>query len=126
MPLKSSFCGDDLAASKPRLLPGLVTKRDGRVIPAQVERLRPRHLAGRVVRPVAVEPDDAPLDAPARADHPGVLGDGIVDDVPAAVRDFDDAAAETAWNGLRRPRAKGGLAHLLEIEDAQIGRPVHV
>src|SRR5262245_52265743 len=90
------------------------------------ERLRPRHLAGRVVGPVAVEPDDAPLDAPAGTDHAAILGDGIMDDVPAAVRDLDDAAAETAWNGLCGPRAERGLADLLEIEDAQIGGPVHV
>src|SRR5262245_9801611 len=49
-----------------------------------------------------------------------------MDDVPAAVRDLDDAAAETAWDGLRGPRAERGLAVLLEIEDAQIGGPVHV
>src|SRR5262249_53772915 len=88
-------------------------------------RLRPRHFAGRVVGPVAVEPDDAPLDAPAGADHAAILGDGIVDDVSAAVRDFDDAAAEAAWNGLRGPRAERGLADLLEIDDPQIGGPVH-
>ena len=49
-----------------------------------------------------------------------------MDHVPAAVGDFHDAAAEAAWNGLRGPRAERGLAHLLEIEDAQIGRPIHV
>ena len=38
----------------------------------------PRHLAGRVVGPVAVEPDHAPFDAPGRADHAGVLADGVV------------------------------------------------
>src|SRR5262249_52759869 len=54
------------------------------------------------------------------------LGDGIMDDVPTAVRDFDDAAAEPAGNGLRGPGAERGLADLLEIEDAQIGVPVHV
>src|SRR5262249_43219132 len=79
------------------------------------EQLRPRHLAGRVVGPVAVEPDDAPLDAPGGADHAAILGDGVMNDVPAAVRDFDDAAAEPAWNGLRGPGAERGLADLLEI-----------
>src|SRR5712671_4391961 len=93
---------------------------------ATPRRLRPRHLARRAICPVAVEADDAPLDTPARADHAGVLGDGVVDHVAAAVGDFDDAATETAWNGLRGPRAERGLAHLLEIEDAQIGGPVHV
>src|SRR5260370_6388633 len=89
-------------------------------------RLRARHLAGGVVGPVAVEPDDAPLDAPARADHAGILDDGIMDDVSAAIRDLDDAAAVAAWNGLRGPRAERGLANVLEIEDAQVGRPVHL
>src|SRR5262245_43719256 len=49
-----------------------------------------------------------------------------MDDVPAAVRDLDDAAAEAARNGLRGPRAERGLADLLEIDDPQIGGPVHV
>src|SRR5262249_40928357 len=89
-------------------------------------RLGARHLASGIVSPVAIEPDDAPLDAPARADHAGVLGDGIMDGVSAAVGDLDDAAAVAAWNGLRGPRAKRGLADVLEIEDAQIGCPVHV
>src|SRR5262249_50583038 len=88
-------------------------------------RLGARHLASGIVSPVAIEPDDAPLDAPARADHAGVLGDGIMDGVSAAVGDLDDAAAVAAWNGLRGPRAKRGLADVLEIEDAQIGCPVH-
>ena len=93
---------------------------------SNLRQLRPRHLARWIIRPVAVEADDAPLDPPARADQAGVLGDGVMDHVSTAVGDFDDAAAETAWNGRRGPRAEGGLAHLLEIENAQIGRPVLV
>src|SRR5215468_2929475 len=88
--------------------------------------LRARHLATGIVSPIAIEPDDAPLDAPARADHAGVLGDGIMDGVSAAIGDLDDAATVAAWNGLRGPRPERGLADVLEIEDAQIGRPVHV
>src|SRR5262245_13752875 len=73
-------------------------------------RLRPGHLAGRIIGPVAIEPDDAPLDAPARADHAGVLGDRIVDSVLAAVGDLDDPAAEAAWNGVGGPGPERGLA----------------
>src|SRR5262249_32205305 len=87
---------------------------------SNLRRLRPRHLARWIIRPVAVEADEAPLDPPARADHAGILGDRVMDHVPATIGDFDDAAAEAAWNGLRGPRAERGLAHLLEIEDAQI------
>src|SRR5262245_18514288 len=77
-----------------------------RVTPtAEALRLWPGHPAGGVIGPVAVEPDDAPLDAPARADHAGVLGDRIVDGVLAAVRDLDDAAAEAARNGVGGPGA---------------------
>src|SRR5260370_37572620 len=89
-------------------------------------RLRARHLAGGVVGPVAVEPDDAPLDAPARADHAGILDDGIMDDVSAAIRDLDDAAAVAAWNGLPGLPAERGLANVLDIEAWPVGRPVHV
>src|SRR5258708_37585528 len=92
-------------------------RRDGGHQPqAHGARLWPRHLAGGVVGPIAVEPDDAPRDAPAGAVHAAILGDGIIDDVPAAVRDLDDAAAKPAWNGLRGPGAERGLADLLEIE----------
>src|SRR5262245_54377113 len=98
-----------------------------RVTPtAEALRLWPGHPAGGVIGPVAVEPDDAPLDAPARADHAGVLGDRIVDGVLAAIRDLDDAAAEAAWNGVGGPGPERGLADLLEEQDAQISRPVHV
>src|SRR5947208_3511929 len=39
----------------------------------------PRHLAAWVVGPVAVEPDDAPFDAPACAEPTAVLDDCIMD-----------------------------------------------
>src|SRR5712672_1213260 len=110
--------------------PRLVQPRNGpplsqfNRLAANPRALRPPHLAHRVIRPVAVEADDAPLDTPTRADHAAVLGDGVMDHVSAAVGDFDDAAAEAAWNGLRGPRAERGLAHLLEIEDAEISGPV--
>src|SRR6476620_9122845 len=88
-------------------------------------RLRLRHLAGRVVRPVAIEADHAPLDTPAGADHPGVLGDRVVDGMLAAVGDLDDPATEAARNAVGRPGAERGLADPFEIDDPEIGDPVH-
>src|SRR5215831_11044971 len=85
-----------------------------------------RHLAGGTVGPVAIEPDHAPLDPPAGADHAGVLGDAVVDRLLAAVRGLDDTAAEAARNAVGGPRPKGGLAQPLEIHDLEIGIPVLV
>src|SRR4030088_128969 len=84
----------------------------------------PRHLAGRIVGPVAVEADHAPLDTPIGTDHAGVLGDGVVDGVLAAVGDFDDAAAESTWDGLCGPRTKCRFADLREIDDSEVAVPV--
>src|SRR5215472_8671935 len=84
---------------------------------------RPRRPAGRVVGPVAVEPDHAPLDPPVGADHAGVLLDRIVDRVPAAVGDLDAAAAEAPRDALRRPGAERGLADILETDDGEIAGP---
>ena len=64
--------------------------------------LRLRHLASRIVGPVAVEADDAPLDPPGRPDDAGVLTDRIMQRALAAVGDMDDAGAE------RRSQLTGG------------------
>src|SRR3954464_12549958 len=83
-----------------------------------------RHLAGRIVGPVAVEADHAPFDTPIGTDHAGVLGDGVVDGVLAAVRDFDDAAAESTRDGLGGPGAERRLPDLRKSEDGEVAVPV--
>ncbi len=79
----------------------------------------PRHIARRIVGPVAVESHHAPLDAPALADHAGVLGNRIMDRVPAPIRYLDDTAAEATRNGVRRPWPECGFADQVEAPDVK-------
>src|SRR5712691_565325 len=85
-----------------------------------------RHLAGRTVGPVAIEPGHAPSDAPARPDHARILGDRIMDGVLAAVRDLDHGAAEPARYGVGRPRAERSFANAVEAQGGEVGVPVLV
>src|SRR5437763_17195209 len=64
--------------------------------------LWPRHPTGRIVGPVAVEPDHTPLHPPPDAEPAGGFQDGIVDRVVRAVRGVRDAIAEPARDRLGR------------------------
>src|SRR5207248_6037647 len=86
-------------------------------------RLGPGSPAFRVVSPVAIDPDHAPLDAPTATDHAAVLDDRIADRPPVAVRDLDAAGAEPARNGAVGPGPVGDFADLVEVRDLQIGVP---
>ncbi len=77
----------------------------------------------RVVGPVAVDADHAPLDAPGRADHAAVLDDGIAHRPPMAVGGQRAAAAEPARNGAVGPWPERDLADLVEVRDLQVGIP---
>jgi hypothetical protein len=83
----------------------------------------PRYAAFRIVSPIAVEPGDAKIDAPVHADHPGILGDRIIDRVLGTVIDHGGAAAIAARNGLCGPRHRVDLADILEANDAQFRIP---
>src|SRR5262245_66021897 len=84
-----------------------------------------RHAAGRVVRPVAVEADDAPFHAPARSDHAEILADPVMDRAGAGIRHHGDATAIAAGNGILgpAPRAKGGFADAVDrSEERRVGK----
>src|SRR5204862_6252079 len=87
--------------------------------------LRPRHPAGRVVGPVAVETDHTPLDAPAHAEPAGVFQDRIVDGTARAVRHARDPMAEAARDGLRRasPRPECDLPDTIDAHELKIRTP---
>src|SRR5438128_957914 len=93
--------------------------------PESRQTLRPRHAAGGIVGPVAVEPDHAPLHAPANAEPAGIFANRIVDGMGRAIRDPRDPAAEAARDRLRRalPGAERGLADAIDADDFQVGIP---
>ena len=62
----------------------------------------PRHQAGWVVGPIAVERDDAPMDAPGYAEPASVLADRVMERVPYTIGNDRYCAAETTRNGMRR------------------------
>src|SRR5262249_1293382 len=80
-------------------------------------------LARGIVRPVAVETDNAPLDAPRHADHPGVLTDRVIHRVLAPVAHSRNGCAVAARYRLRSPRAVCDFPHSVEAKDLQIGIP---
>ena len=75
------------------------------------------HLAGGIEGPVAVEPDHAPLHAPARADEAGILADRIMHRPLAAITDQGDGATESARDRVGCPGPERGFTHLLEIDE---------
>src|SRR5688500_7832849 len=87
---------------------------------------RPRHAAGRIVGPVAVESDDAPLPPPADSEAAGVLEDGVVAGMASAVADAGDAVAEPARDRLRGalPWPESNFSDPLDAEDFKIRVPV--
>src|SRR6516162_5092396 len=82
--------------------------------------LRARHLARRIVRPVAVETDDAPLDTPRHPDHAGVLTDRVIHRVVSAVAYSGDSRTVTARYRLRSPRAICDFPYSVEADDLQL------
>ena len=80
-------------------------------------------LAGRVVGPVAVDADDAPVHAPVRADHAAVLDDRVADRAPLAVGNQRAAGAEAARDRAVGPGAECDLPDLVETLDPQIRVP---
>src|SRR5215471_15575599 len=82
-----------------------------------------RHLAGRIIRPVAVETDNAPLDAPGHADHAGVLTDRVIHRMIAPVADSRDNCAVAARYRLRSPWAVCDFPYSVEADDLQVGIP---
>src|SRR5262249_45491831 len=85
--------------------------------------LGPRHLAGRIVRPVAVETDDAPLDAPGHADHAGVLTDRVIHRMISPVAYSRDSCTVAARYRLRSPWAVCDFPYSVEADDLQIVLP---
>src|SRR5882672_6696169 len=81
--------------------------------------LRPRRPACGIIGPVAVETDDAPLDAVTGADHAAVLDDRIIDPMPLAVGNQDRGGAEPSWNRARGPRLPSDLPDFLEPHDCK-------
>src|SRR5262245_48905874 len=79
----------------------------------------PRGVARRVMGPIAVDADHAPVHAPACADHAGVLDDRVTHGPPLAVRDEGAAGAEAARDRTVGPRAERDLADLVEAFDPQ-------
>src|SRR4051794_14342685 len=82
-----------------------------------------RHAAGRIVGPVAVQPDNTPLDAKSSADHPGILRDGIVNRPRLAVVHQSLGGTETTGDGILGPRSPRGFAHPLKGQNTQRGIP---
>src|SRR3954449_3112412 len=86
------------------------------------------HQAARIIAPVPIEPDQAPLDTPADAEPAGRLQNGVMHGVLGAVRNVSDAVAKAARDGLRRapPGAECRLADAVDAEDREVGIPVLV
>src|ERR1044072_9682088 len=91
----------------------------------QASTLWPRHAAGGIVGPVAVEPDHAPFDTPAHPEPAGVLRDRVMDRVLGAIGSVGDAVAEAARDRLRGagPGPEGDLADTVDSQDLQVRGP---
>src|SRR6476659_10911181 len=83
----------------------------------------PRHLAGRVEGPVAVEAVDAELDAPGHADHAEVLAHRVVDAALDAVRQRGRRGAEPARDVVETPRPPADAADVLVFDDLEVRVP---
>src|SRR5689334_6632710 len=86
---------------------------------ARLSALGPRHRAGGIVSPVAIEPVHAPLHAPADAEPAAGLIDRVADLVARAVRDACDPGAEAPRDRLRGPWAECELADAVNAQDVQ-------
>src|SRR4051794_28001482 len=90
-----------------------------------LSKLGPRHAAGGIIGPVAVEPDHAPFHPPADAKPAGGFQDRVMDRVACPVRDARDAAAEAARDrlGCAAPRPECRFPDPVDAENFQIGSP---
>src|SRR5512139_1270183 len=75
---------------------------------------RPRHPAGGIVGPVAVEPDHAKFDARPNTCKAAILDDGKVHRAHLAVADRRLRSAEAAGDISRFPRPECNLANVCE------------
>src|SRR5690242_14333107 len=80
---------------------------------------RAGHFAAWIIRPVAVEADHTPFDAPCCADNAGVLAYPVVDGVPPAIADQRRRAAKAARDGPLGPGTGRRLAHPIEADDLE-------
>src|SRR5262249_48012653 len=80
-------------------------------------------LAGRVVGPIAVEPDHAPLDALAEAGKAAVLDDGIVQCVDGFVIELHAAGAIASRDIVGLPGPEGDLVDIAVARNPQLGIP---
>src|SRR5687768_7102662 len=85
--------------------------------------LRPRHLASRVIGPVAVDADHAPFDARNGADLTAVLHDRIVHCAPPPVGNQYASSAEAPRNRAVGPGPERHLAHTIKVGDPESGIP---
>src|SRR5580704_3636548 len=85
--------------------------------------LRSRHLAARVIGPIAIKADHTPFDAPGHADHAGVLADPVVHRVLFAIVDQGYCLAEPARDGASGPGLGDDFVYPLEIKDSQVRVP---
>src|ERR1041384_4871925 len=100
-----------------------IHRRGGRPAGKAGITLRLRHPAGRVISPLAVEPEHAPCDPPADPEPASGLVDRVVHAPARAVRDARDAAAEAARDRLRGPRAERGLADAIDPDQFEVRIP---
>src|SRR5262245_17533494 len=82
-----------------------------------------RHLACRIIRPVAVETDNAPFDAPGHADHAGVLTDGVIHRMTTHITNSSDNYEVAAQYRFRSPWEVCDFPHAVEADDLQVGIP---
>src|SRR5438045_6316642 len=78
-----------------------------------------RHPAGRIVGPVAIEPDHAKFDAIADTCIAAVLDEGEIDGAHLAVTDLRLRRAEAARDVAGLPGAYCQFANICEIDDLQ-------
>src|ERR1700761_5966684 len=94
-------------------------KRDSLAGGERARDLRARGAASGPIGQIAVETDDAEIDAPIDADHAGIFCDRIIDRVPRAVVDNRGTATEAARNALRGPGQQRRLLNILDADDLQ-------
>src|SRR6185312_1352563 len=80
-------------------------------------------LAGRIERPVAVEPNHAPFDPLAVAGKTAILDDGVVQGVEMAIVELHGAAAIAARDIVGLPRPERDLMDVAIAHDSQLRIP---